>query len=248
MYMHTNKTNGKKYIGITGRDAELRWGANGCRYKCHFASAIKKYGWDGFEHEILYSGLSKAEAQKLETELILEFNTTSVQCGYNMTFGGECEIPNEVTRFKMSVARKRRITSDETRAKMSLSSRGNKHNLGHKCPDEVKAKLSAAMAGKKNTLGHKLSDEHIAKIRASNIGKTVTREAIEKTSAAKFKSVVRLSLDGEFIKQYSNIKSAEAESGARHVSECCHGTLKSSGGFKWNFSEQYYKKAEELNI
>ena len=69
VYKHTNKINGKIYIGITGDVPENRW-ANGLRYQAnaHFTNAINKYGWDGFEHDILYTDLSLQEASKIEVE------------------------------------------------------------------------------------------------------------------------------------------------------------------------------------
>ena len=46
VYMHTNRLNNKKYIGITCQDPKKRW-RNGKGYKNgYFASAINKYGWD----------------------------------------------------------------------------------------------------------------------------------------------------------------------------------------------------------
>lgn len=56
VYMHVNKINDKKYIGITCQKPDTRWlngygyleqSENG-RYKQDaFAKAILKYGWDG---------------------------------------------------------------------------------------------------------------------------------------------------------------------------------------------------------
>lgn len=68
VYKHTNKINGKSYIGITSRKPEQRWGKNGINYgsvnKTHgcFYDAILKYGWDNFTHDILVEGLSYDEA------------------------------------------------------------------------------------------------------------------------------------------------------------------------------------------
>ena len=74
IYCHTNKINGKKYIGQTCQSPQKRWGNNGSEYinkgNIHFKSAILKYGWDNFTHEILYTNLSPQEADEKEIELI----------------------------------------------------------------------------------------------------------------------------------------------------------------------------------
>lgn len=90
VYMHINKINGKKYVGQTCQKPENRW-ANGCGYKTqkYFYRAIEKYGWDGFEHEIVASNLTKEEADQLERDLIKSFNTQSPDSGYNLTGGGD---------------------------------------------------------------------------------------------------------------------------------------------------------------
>lgn len=57
VYMHENKINHKKYIGITGQNPETRW-RKGTNYRTCIAlnRAIQKYGWDAFNHIILYEG------------------------------------------------------------------------------------------------------------------------------------------------------------------------------------------------
>ena len=82
VYAHTNKINGKKYIGITSQKPEARWGINGSRYlyedsraKSAFAIAIRKYGWENFSHEILFNGLTENEAKHKECELIKKYRT-----------------------------------------------------------------------------------------------------------------------------------------------------------------------------
>ena len=68
--------NDKRYIGITKRTTVERWGSNGQRYKRsnpYFYNAIEKYGWDGFSHEVVESGLDYETAASLEVDLILEY-------------------------------------------------------------------------------------------------------------------------------------------------------------------------------
>ena len=89
VYVHTNKVNGKRYVGITGRDPEKRW-VNGLGYASnyHFNNAIKKYGWGNFEHEILFKFDTVEEALNKETELILEWKTSDPELGYNVIVEG----------------------------------------------------------------------------------------------------------------------------------------------------------------
>ena len=99
VYVHTNKINGKKYIGITCQKPEARWGVDGSRYlyeddrtRSAFAEAIRKYGWENFTHEILFEGLTEADAKAKEKELIAHYRTYIgfEDCkGYNMTLGGD---------------------------------------------------------------------------------------------------------------------------------------------------------------
>ena len=92
VYKHTNKINGKCYIGMTGNSTEKRW-ANGRGYKnnTHFNRAILKYGWDdGFSHEIIADNLTKDEACNLEIKLIEELDTCNPNQGYNSDLGGTC--------------------------------------------------------------------------------------------------------------------------------------------------------------
>ena len=90
VYVHINKINNKRYYGITCQLPRERWKL-GSQYKSQkkFYNAILKYGWDNFEHIVLYSGLSKKEAAEIEMNLIAEFHTTENDYGYNVSIGGE---------------------------------------------------------------------------------------------------------------------------------------------------------------
>lgn len=88
VYIHI-APNGKKYIGITKQDPIARW-KNGYAYRKndYFFKSIKKYGWDNIKHEILFTDLTKDEAERKEIELIAHYNTTNRNYGYNHDHGG----------------------------------------------------------------------------------------------------------------------------------------------------------------
>ena len=121
VYCHINKINGKKYIGITKRSPEIRWG-NGKNYKgcLKFNCAIEKYGWNNFDHEIIASGLNKQEAENFEKLLIDKLHTTESAFGYNISFGGtvmENRKHTEESKKKMSENHRREDLGNNPRAK-----------------------------------------------------------------------------------------------------------------------------------
>ena len=93
VYIHTNKINGKKYVGITRQNPKRRW-QKGCGYdRTYFGNAIKKYGWDGFTHEVVAEKRSEKDACELEIALIKYYKTNQREYGYNISAGGEtCDV------------------------------------------------------------------------------------------------------------------------------------------------------------
>ena len=148
VYVHTNKVNGKKYIGITCRNPEVRW-QNGQGYKRQpkFYAAIQKYGWDGFAHEILFDGLTLQEANDKEREMIELYD--SMNNGYNLTEGGEGASGlhhTKESRVKMSQSRKGREMDEAWRKKLGDSHRGVPSKLrGSTLSDEHKHKIGEGL-------------------------------------------------------------------------------------------------------
>lgn len=89
VYMHVNKINKKKYIGVTKTSLNKRWD-NGIGYKRQkkFYNSILKYGWDNFEHFVFEDNLSKEEAYEIEKLLIKKLKTQDRDFGYNVVEGG----------------------------------------------------------------------------------------------------------------------------------------------------------------
>lgn len=130
IYIHINKINQKVYIGQTCQKPEYRWN-NGEGYKGspRFYSAIQSYGWDNFEHIVLYTQLSLKQANAIETKLIQQYNSTDSNFGYNLDSGGKNKGTNIETRIKQSVsAQNRPIVSQQTKEKLSQNGKGKVRN------------------------------------------------------------------------------------------------------------------------
>lgn len=112
VYLHTNKINNKKYVGITSRNPLVRWNnGNGYTSNKHFFNSIKKYGWkNGFEHEILYVNLSEEQAEKIEKELISKYHSYDMKYGYNQDMGGHTSGQHsQKTKDKISEIQKKKV-------------------------------------------------------------------------------------------------------------------------------------------
>lgn len=89
VYEHISPSN-KKYIGITCQIPEHRWrNGNGYKENPAFYNAIQKYGWENFQHNILFENLTAEEAAEKEKELIQKYMTLDKNYGYNILSGGE---------------------------------------------------------------------------------------------------------------------------------------------------------------
>lgn len=97
VYCHMNKINNKAYVGITSKkNPNERWrNGNGYADTPHLGAAIKKYGWNNFEHIIIASNLTENEACNFERLLIEKMNLLDDNYGYNISSGG-----NKGCRFK----------------------------------------------------------------------------------------------------------------------------------------------------
>ena len=88
VYVHIFPNN-KKYVGITRQSTIRRWN-NGTGYKNStiMYNAINKYKWHNIEHKILYTNLTKLEAEQMEIKLIKEWELNNPCFGYNIEKGG----------------------------------------------------------------------------------------------------------------------------------------------------------------
>lgn len=95
IYKITNKLNNKIYIGQSV-NISYRWTAHRCRpfnensnqYNSSLYKAIRKYGIENFQFEVLEECL-KSELNDKEKYYISLFDSTNPKKGYNLTTGGQ---------------------------------------------------------------------------------------------------------------------------------------------------------------
>ena len=145
IYAHINKINGKVYIGQTCyKNINQRWRhGEGYKRSPHFYNAIQKYGWENFEHIILFEDICGYElADAIERELIQKYQSNNSEYGYNISSGGSYG----------------RTLTDETKNKIRISKIGDKNPNYQKSPSYItRQRMSASHKGIKQ------SDEWINK-------------------------------------------------------------------------------------
>ncbi len=210
LYCHRNKLNSKKYFGITSQKPEQRW-MNGHGYEKHLpiGRAIRKYGWNAFDHIIIHKNLSEKEAKELERLYIAMYKTQFDNFGYNLTRGGD------------GVSGLRR--DESYRQKVSEAMRGSNHpNWGKHLSEETKKKISVAHTGMPSpNKGVPLSEDH-----RKNISK------------AKYKPVAAYDDSGKLVYTFPSARHAAEALGVnfRNISLSIHGERKHCGGYQWRFA------------
>jgi len=122
VYKATNRINGRSYVGVTTRTLEERkyeherLAEKGEGYVFH--AALRKYGFDAFDWEVVDRAQNLDELYRKEREYIEKYNAFTE--GYNLTLGGECPTEGLV---------------------------GERHHFyGKERPEEVKKKIAMSMA------------------------------------------------------------------------------------------------------
>lgn len=217
IYLHINKLNRKVYVGITHHNNPNKRWRNGEGYRGSvFYNAIKKYGWNNFNH-LIFCKTSKNLACILEQTLIHYYKKHNIS--YNIGLGGEGsssfseETKNKLRQYtpwikgkhhtkdaldKISKASKERHPSEETKRKIGFANRGSKNGM---------------------------------------FNKTVSKDIRDKISKRFSKSVLQFSLDGTFIKEYSSAIEAERSLNVKggHIGCCCLEKRKTAYGYKWKY-------------
>lgn len=222
VYEHVNLFNNKRYIGITSQIPEVRWQrGSGYRENTIFFRAIKKYGWDNFEHNILYEGLSNREALEIESTLIKKYKSLGVS--YNISDGYEelgisKRIPiivydtggNYVGAYISIHKASIELGIPETNITMALS---NKYNI-------TQAKGYVFLKEGDNIL------DKLDKL-----------DKVNKRHSSARRPVIQLTKNEQILAEFNSVSDAANSlgCGTGSISNCLKGRYKTAAGYKWRY-------------
>lgn len=139
IYAHINKQNNKVYVGQTIQNPNTRFGKDGNNYNYNrnnlFYNAIQKYGWNNFEHKIIYTIECESKddlllaLNNLEEQAILKYNSCNRECGYNVESGGKNTSKSDTTKQKISNSMKGKKLSEEHKQKIKAALNKNKKEI-----------------------------------------------------------------------------------------------------------------------
>lgn len=260
--------NGKCYIG---QSVELnrrfsRYRAKMCKKQRHLYNAIKKYGWENFKVEVLWSTKRPERYRNfnmlldtLEIAWIKKFD--SVANGYNLQSGGHRGRPSEETKQLLREANLGKKQSQKTIRKRALAQRkpvdqytlegvfvkrwSSIKDATEGVPETTSGNISSSSDGlgwAKTSGGHqwRYASEKVPPSNIPGINHSLIKE----------RPVVQYSLSGELIKSWDTIAEAARTLKLRRnsITRVCDRERKSTGGFQWRFKEQATPKLEKMRV
>lgn len=223
VYMHKNKINDKVYIGITKRKPQYRWNDGKGYDNQYFKRAIQKYGFNNFEHLILYENLTQKEAEQKEIELIAYYKSSERDFGYNISKGGM--VNNGVP------------CKEETKEKISKANKGTKNGMyGKHHTEEEKRKISETSKKMWENDEHRSKMMPILQKYKKNFkkGNIPWNKGKHITICKNMKKVICIETNEIF----NSISEAERLKKTNNISDCCNGKRKSTNGLHWSYYEE----------
>lgn len=158
IYLVTNKTNGKQYVGQTVTEHSRHGHGHAIR------RAYKKYGFNNFTYETMFSDIQDEMLEDYAEKFWIKVFGTLAPNGYNLEEGGK---RGKRVHHKPNLGKK---ASAETRAKMTESQK--KHwtsydihpNTGRKPSEETRRKMSESKRKQVQTMETKMKRSESIKL------------------------------------------------------------------------------------
>jgi hypothetical protein len=254
IYKVENLVNGKTYIGQTGEEKGFNGRYNrkgqgierlykrhktlkdyGHEYNNHLLNSIEKYGFNSFKViEMFDVAFTQEELNIKEICWISIYD--SFKNGYNRTLGGD-----GLSGYEGSI----KENNPMSRSVIQLSLDGvfiREWNCITYVEEELGISTSHIVGVCNNKYGRKSSGGYLWVYKEDYKKDTQYQHIIEENPNKK--SIVQLSLKGEYVNTYNSLQEAvdkNNELKVKGISKCCNNTRKSYKGYIWVFKEEYNK-------
>ncbi len=226
IYKVTNKINGKLYIGKTYNfEKRKREHFYDIDNGTPFHRALKKYGKENFEWEIIDTAETEKEIIEKEIYWIKKLNTcihSQNSNGYNITLGGNGGVSwnsRPVVQFDLNG----KYVNDYLSCSHASCETGiGRHNIGD-CANKI-TKQSGGFQWR-------YKDECI----------TNEIEPFHKKESCRKKQIIQLDLKGNLISVFNSVTEASKKLniGRTTISSCLTGRISRASGYQWIYKEDY---------
>lgn len=226
VYKVTNKINGKLYIGKTYNfEKRKREHILNKNDNLPFHNALKKYGEENFEWEIIDTSDNDEEIKQKEIYWIKKLNTcikSKKSNGYNITVGGEGGVSwnsEPVVQFDFDG---NYIEEFESASCASLKSKADRHMIIECAKGNLSQSGGYQWKFKKDVKSNRISNYN-------------------KKSSHRTKQIVQLDLNGYLINVFDSVTDASKKLNLNraNISSCLCGYSKRCGGYQWIYFEDY---------
>lgn len=236
IYCYTNKLNGKKYIGLTSRSLQEREAQhiresidkdNYRTYNTPFKRAIRKYGINTFQKEILEDNLTMQEAIEQEQYYIKLYRTYykyKNSNGYNATIGGELVIHPKDRVYKIDPITCKVIAIYESIAEAEIYNKGDIYESYNKL--------------------NRIANDSIWMLEQNYLD--YDKNLLEQNIHIQQHHIVQLDLNGTLLKIWAGSKYVTKELGYNqgNISACCRGVRHHCKGYRWLFYEDWIQNKD----
>ena len=199
---------GKVYIGCTGTTTERRWQkGKGYHLNSQIGRAVRLYGWENFQKQILCEKLTKSGGEKLEQWFVEYYDSMNPEKGYNGFTGGSKKgaKASEHTRGNMRAAKQETFDGNRAISRQFRETSNTYYQAHPKLRREIAEKIHNYLLSPEGRT-FPLCSTHAKPVRCIETGEL-----------------------------FPSAHAAETATGFCSIHKVCQGKRKVSGGYHWEY-------------
>jgi len=225
--------NGKIYVGQTTNFSKRKnYYKNGAKpYQVRIYNSLQKHGYDAHSIEFIEECLVEKlnERERYWQDFYEVIGENGLNCRLTAT-NDKSGFLSESSKHKLSIAKKKVVIDSKWREKFAYDWTGKNHS------EETKRKMSESSKGKKKTV------EHISKLPQNQKGyKSKPRseefKLNQKLYNGKSKTIYQYDKNDVLINQFISISEAKRQTGIKTINFAALGKTRYAGGFKWKYDK-----------